>query len=257
MLMQSRRELPEGCISDLEFDEWRANELDSASVNRLTRHLTDCGQCRARHADLEAQVEDFLQRFPELELAAGRRSPGAPPGGAKIASWKRGWAIASGLGGLAAAALAFLYLWPVPTGSDEIGTRIKGGVRLGFFVKRDAEVMPGYDGHIVHPGDQLRFTLSTLEPGHAAIFSLDGAGVASIYYPAAPRSRQLGTVRDWALDQSIELDASLGRERVWAVLCDAPFELEPVRAHLAAEGELPRLTGCTSDGLTLIKQAGP
>ena len=262
MLIELQRERPEGCISDLEFDEWRALELDAGAVEALTAHVTGCKRCQKRRALLEAQADEFLRRYPELDLPAlaSTKSSVRPASRTRgtIVSWRRGWAIASGLAGLAAAALALLLLRPVePVADAELGTRIKGSSRLGFFVKRGDQVLPGGDEEVVYPRDLLRFTLTTVKTSHTAILSLDGAGVASVYHPAAPQSQRFGVVRDEALDQSIELDATLGRERIWAVFCDAPFEVEPLRARLEAKRELEVPAGCTIDQLTVVKQAGP
>jgi len=274
MLMEWKRERPEGCISDLEFDEWRALELDAGAALALTEHVAGCQRCQQRRALLEAQAAEFLQRFPELDLPAltttkssvrakssteiAHESSHRARARGSIVSWRRGWAIASGLAGLAAAALALLLLRPVEPASDgELGTRIKGSSRLGFFVKRGNQVLPGGDEEVVHPHDLLRFTLTTVRPSHTAILSLDGAGVASVYHPAGAQSQRFGVVRDEALDQSIDLDATLGRERIWAVFCEAPFEVEPLRAQLEADRELKVPAGCTVDQLTLVKQAGP
>lgn len=271
MLTAWKQQRPEGCISDLEFDEWRALELEPGAVQALTQHLEGCSRCRGRHALLEAQANAFLERFPKLELPgaistssgpgrvqsirAGAANSHAPVSGK---AWRRAWTLASGLAGLAAAALAFLLLRPVePVATGETGTRIKGSARFGFFVKRGDRVWSGGDGEVVHPGDQLRFTLTTVRPSHTAILSLDGAGVASVYHPSGTRSQHLGVVRDRALDQSIELDGALGPERLWAVFCDQPFELEPLRAQLETDRELDAPPGCTLDRLSLTKRSSP
>ena len=136
-------------------------------------------------------------------------------------------------------------------------TRTKGGARIGFFVSSGGSVRPGRDGQAVHPGDRLRFTVSAPRPAHVAILSLDAAGVASVYYPTGTRSRHVGVVREHALESSVELDGTLGDERIWGVFCDVPFPIEPLRAALERRRDLPALPGCTVDTLRLLKKPAP
>jgi hypothetical protein len=110
---------------------------------------------------------------------------------------------------------------------------------------------------VVHPGDHLRFKVSTSEPAHVAILSLDGAGVASVYYPRQRQSAHLGVVRDQVLESSIELDGTLGEEGLWGVFCEAPFEVEPLRAALEERRALPTLGGCRVDLLSVVKKRAP
>ena len=59
MLTDLRQELPEGCISDLGFDEWRAGELDYGTIEKYEAHLEHCERCQKRHDAIEAEAEAF------------------------------------------------------------------------------------------------------------------------------------------------------------------------------------------------------
>jgi hypothetical protein len=166
-----------------------------------------------------------------------------------------------GAGALAAAALLALGVgnlgrWPGFDDGD--GTRSKGAFALTFFVKRGDAVLAGSDGQSVAPGDQLRFAITSAAPGHLAIFSLDGAGVASVYYPSGiTRAQSLAASSSKPLDTAVELDAVPGRERIIAISCPEPFELEPLRARLQTERELSAPPDCVLDQLTLVKGTHP
>lgn len=266
MLNDFEHAVPNGCISDLTFDEWRAGELGSSEVERVEAHLAGCERCRQRDDRLRAEAEDFLTRYPELVVpgspddsrASARAAAGEPPGAASVArrgSRARRWAWASATA--VAAAAGFFLMLRAGTGTTDRGTRIKGGSHIGFFVSSGGSVRPGRDGQVVHPGDRLRFTVTTARPVHVAILSLDGAGVASIYYPTGAQSEHVGIVRDHALESSVELDGTLGDERIWGVFCDAPFEIEPLRTRLERHRDLPASSGCTSDPLGLVKKPAP
>ena len=261
MLKKLRRELPEGCISDLRFDEWRAGELEPGLIEALESHLESCKRCQARHDQIEAGAEAFLAARPKLELP----QPGtASTGEAKVVPLKskraRLLAWSSGALGLAAAATFAFVVGTQGSGDGagtELGLRSKGASHIGFFVKHGAEVREGADGQVVYPGDQLRFSITSLKAQHVAILSLDGAGVASIYYPGGDTSKPVGVLNNHALESSVLLDDALGKERLWAIFCEAPFELNPLRESLEQHRELPPLTDCSVDELSIVKQALP
>jgi hypothetical protein len=118
-------------------------------------------------------------------------------------------------------------------------------------------VRAGGDGQVVHPGDQLRFTVTTAAAQHLAILSLDHAGVASVYYPQGATSAPVEASRQQPLDSSVELDETLGAERIWAIFCPEAFALEPLRAELEHSQRRPTLPRCTVDELAVVKERAP
>ena len=258
MLTTLRHELPDGCISDLSFDAWRADELGAERVGELERHLVDCGRCRQRQQDLERQAARFLAKAPSLAAREHARGEIVQPtlsmGGKRS---RRRWLIPSALAFSAAATLALL-LRPSPRpGQITEGTHIKGQSHITFHVQHGGSVQPGTEGHVVFPGDQLRFSATTAKPAHLAILSLDGAHVASVYFPPGPTSQRFGVVSNQPLDSSVVLDDTLGQERLWALFCDRPFALEPLRSRLEREGTLHAPEGCSMEEHTILKQRAP
>lgn len=261
MLMELRKELPEGCISDLVFDRWRAGELDPSSIETYEAHLATCERCQRRHDAIEAEAEAFRNEFPRLKLPAKHPVSQVVELRPKRSRWL---AWASGGAALAAAATFALVVHPPANedagrlASEQPGTvRTKGSSHIRFFVKHGDQVRRGDDGQVVHPGDQLRFTLTSSKPQHVAIMSLDAARVVSTYYPKSERSAAVGAGREQAVDSSVLLDQTLGKERIWGIFCEAPFELEPLRAALQRQGQLPSLPECTVDELSIVKEAAP
>lgn len=261
MLMDLRRELPEGCISDLAFDQWRTGELDASSIETYEAHLATCERCQQRHDAIEAEAEAFRNEYPRLELPAKAPVSQVVQLRAKRSRWL---AWASGGAALAAAATFALVLRPPANddgdgvGSEQPGlVRTKGSSHIRFFVKHGDQVRRGDDGQVVHPGDQIRFTLTSSKPQHVAIVSLDAAGVVSTYYPKSERSAAVGAGREQALDSSVLLDQTLGKERIWGIFCEAPFELEPLRVAIQRQGKLPPLAECSIDELSIVKEAAP
>jgi hypothetical protein len=237
---------PEGCPSDLVFDEWHAGELDRVAREAVETHVSGCAPCRARTAEVAAEASRFLSRFPALSLPAG-----APPHPSRR---RPRHLVPASLAFLAAAAGLLLFLRS-PGAPKSV--RSKGGPHLGFFVKRGARVFPGADGETVYPGDRLRFVVSTGTATHVAIFSLDAKGIASVYEPAGPETRLVGPARELPLDGSVELDGTVGTERIFGLFCDAPVAVEKARAGLERTHTVAVPPGCFADGLRLEKEPSP
>ena len=261
MLEDLRQAPPEGCISDLEFDEWRALELAEHDAARLEQHVKECARCRRRHRQLEAEAAHFLEQYPRFEPSSTRElHASAWEKKTKLAGPRRRrvWALSSAGVALAAAAAVLVVLRPAAMDQRALpDVRSKGGAHVGFFVKRGPRVVVGHDDQVVYPGDRLRFTLSTRSPRHVAILGLDTAKVATIYHPSGSKSERVDAVSAHALDSSVELDSTLGEERIWGVFCPASFEVEPLRRQLEKTGKLTAPAGCTVDLLHLNKEAAP
>jgi hypothetical protein len=259
MLTNLRAPTPQGCLSDLTLDEWHAGELAAPQVRAAAEHLDACPRCRERKQAMLANAQNFLAGFPPESLrrsgnAQSADRPTASPPRSRRSRW---WAWGIAAGGLGAAAAVLLLARPAPRpreAGDESATRFKGGEHIGFFVKRQSQVFAGIDGQKVRAGDRLRFVVTTTRPRQLAILSRDGAGTASVYYPARPTSQPLGVVRDLALETAVELDATPGQEMLFGVFCAAAFQVEPLRGALAQTGDLPALSGCTVDKLRLVKE---
>ncbi|HYP87241.1 MAG TPA: hypothetical protein VEQ59_03795 [Polyangiaceae bacterium] len=228
------------CISDLKLDQWQAGELSAQAGEELRAHVDSCARCTHRRQTLVADAAQFLQRFPEppRRTRAGNRS-----------YW------VAGTTALAAAAALVLWL-KMPT--EQPGQRSKGeATQFGFFIKRGGQVTLGAAGQRVRAGDQLRFVVTTSKPQHIAIVGRDGSGAVFEYHAASGHSVAVAGARDQALESSIELDAAPGPETVWAIFCDEPFELAPLKSTLAGAGELQAPPGCTLKKLELMKDAAP
>jgi hypothetical protein len=120
---------------------------------------------------------------------------------------------------------------------------------------RDGWVFDGEPGHALHPGDSIQLVYSTRTPTYLGVLSLDGEHKASIYYPATPRAARVEPGRRQALPQSTILDETLGDETLYALSCNAPIVLEPLRAELAAHPETaPRADGCRVSTLSFRKE---
>jgi hypothetical protein len=255
------------CISNLEFDEWLAAELDAASALRCERHAAECARCAERRAQFERDAAAFHAQAPRFDPAAIRARQAAQAGAAtapvaKSPSSSTGLRRASRLPQLSAALVACaalaaavaLLLRPTESGPR---TRAKGTPHLGFFVKRAEQIARGDEATPLQPDDLIRFVYSADRSYYFALFDLD-ARTASVYFPSTPGAQQIRPGNDMPLDFSVQLDAQLGSERVIGVFCTDPFEIEAVRSALANRAPLPAALGnCQRAELTLHKRAPP
>jgi hypothetical protein len=243
---------PPECLSDLVLDQWRAGEIeDGARLGELEAHVASCERCRSRRAAFDREAASYLSRQPFF----------SPHGRARLQERTKRSArrlqIVAGASALAAAAVLALVLRAPQDGvrgADESGTRIKGGSRVAFFVKRGDRVVMGGPSERLQPGDQLRFTVTLERPRHLAIFSRDARGVASVYYPAEAVTKALPAGADIALENSVELDDALGEERIFAVFCDSAIAVEELRSSLERTGDIQTGSGCTVDRSAFVKE---
>jgi len=221
--------VPSACPTDLALDEWLAAELDEAGAARVEQHLASCARCAARARAFEREYAGFLQQAPSFDAHA------ALLGRSRAARRRAMHAARAVAGALVLCAFALLLWVPVPRS----GTRQKGGgPHLGFFVKRGNRIHQGRSGELVRAGDQLRFTYSSARPRYLALHNRDRSG-ASVYYPAGGTAVRVAPGAEVALAFSVELDDDPGPERVYAVFCPTPFEVEPLREALASTPALP------------------
>jgi hypothetical protein len=147
--------------------------------------------------------------------------------------------------GLAAGLAASLVLALRLPSPERAGTGLKGsGFRVSVYVQHGEEVRELGAGGAVSPGDAIRFAVSSPAKAYVAVLSVDPRGNASVYFPLGPRAEPVGPGVGSPLPLGTRLDESLGEERIWALFCAAPIELEPVRARLQLGEDPPVARGC-------------
>jgi hypothetical protein len=264
------RSRPEGCLSDLHLDRLVAGELAPPEEQAARVHLGGCAGCAARLAAIEAERAAFQAAPPPLRLTAVRQSRPAPatPAGRLRRARAFAPALTAALAAAAAVALVFIARPPSEPPRDERtaglpledpGTRSKGGgSRIGFYVARGDAVALGAPGEVVHANDRLQFTYSSADPAYFALLSIDGARKASIYFPAGAVAAPIQPGEGVPLPSSVVLDATLGSETIYGLFCDAPVELEPLRAALESAPErAPAPAGCRVDRVQIVKRTPP
>jgi hypothetical protein len=220
------------CLSAFHLDRFSMGELNDVEAERVRAHLAGCARCSEALDGMRAARDEELPPLRVVPLAARRRL------------WPR--AAAAGLG-LAAAASVALSLRPT-------GDRVKGSpFVLGMYVEHGGEVRRAVEGERVAPGDAVRFAVTTPVKSWVAVLSLDPQGHGSVYFPLGARAEPVQPGADVPLPLSTRLDATVGEERVVALFCSSPVELEPLRVQLERGGALVP-DGCQVTRWSFVKR---
>ncbi len=255
------------CTSAFQLDRLALGELVAEEADALRQHLEGCARCAAAW---EALSLHRAAPLPPLRLPASSSPPTLKLVPASedllertgpVPTWTqaqaagpvtRSWAArAVGLASLvAAAAVAFVVLWPALDGDRTKGSQVE----LSMFVQHAEQVRRALPGEVVAAGDAVRFALTSPEGGFGAVLSLDPRGRAFVYYPMASQAAQLQPGHEVALPLGTRLDDSVGTERLLGLVCSSPVELEPVRAALEAGqgGVVPQ--GCEGSQWSFVKR---
>jgi hypothetical protein len=236
------------CASDFALERLLHGELAGLPAEALRGHLRQCRSCAARLDALEVPA-------PSLDLDRVWRE-GVRPSPARRAPL---WAA----GAVAAAAVVALFFWR----TQEATTILKGSPWALTVIARTADgavrrVAPGAP---LRAGDRLRFEVATSWPGgQVAIVSLDARGKVSLLYPTGDATAVVPGGARTLLDGAVELDDSVGAERLVLVACRHPMETaaitEAARVALSRAGGDPRAVaglglGCHEETFWLTKVA--
>jgi hypothetical protein len=138
---------------------------------------------------------------------------------------------------------------------ERAGTLAEGsGARFGFLVRRGERSFPGVAGQVLHSGDMLAFTLSSRVPLYAGVWGVDALGRPSPYQGDQQLALVPAGQRQPLLPEAVELDDSLGEQRLVAVFCSRQLSQSEITAALAASASSPRLPAeCASESLDVVK----
>jgi hypothetical protein len=126
-------------------------------------------------------------------------------------------------------------------------------VSLVIHVAGDAESMRLQTGDVVSPGARIRFEVEGTRRGYVAIVGIDGSGATTVYYPfGANIPATFDPAVDRLLPGAIQLDATPGEEKFFAVFSKLPFVVDDTLPAIRGAGGLPE--GVTSSEVVLHKK---
>jgi hypothetical protein len=217
--------------------------VGEAIAPEAREHVKECERCVGRIGEREAAAAVFAKEagFEVLVERSVRRT--------RMPVWRK---VSIAGGAVAAAAALVLLLIPRERAAQNgDGVRTKGGrVSLGLVVKHlDGRIEAAVPPVRLSPGEAIEFEITARKPGFVAVYDVDHNG-SSVY--AQPRRIEAGPRQ--LLDGSIVLDESLGKERIFAVLCDGPIDLGAVKALDPEQMvELPLPAGCDQASVLIEK----
>jgi len=227
------------CLSALRLDRWMMGELDSTDAESVGTHVGACAACSTALAGIRG-VREEVHTLPlpaVLVRSPVRRRLPRP--------------VVAGLGLALAASLLLMV-------RSEVGDRVrrKGpGLGLAMYVQHGTHVRRASPGESVSPGDAVRFAVSTPVPAFVAVLSLDPSGRASVYFPEGPQAAQVPAGTEVPLPLGTRLDETIGEERLLALFCTTPVELEPIRLTLEqAHDGAPLPTDCQGLRWSFVKR---
>jgi len=240
------------CPSEFALERWRFGELAaSPDEAAIVAHVANCPGCRVRQAELTTEAQP-----PFATDAIWAKATAQEP-------TRRTWRWRS-LSWPSAALTTALAVFLVMSRSHEPDIVTKGAWQLGVIAK-------GRDGHITHldpgaalsPGDRLRFEVATgWAKASVALVMLDSAGKVSRLAPVGDRALSIAGGKRVLLDEAVQLDSTLGPERIVLVGCSGVLEVSDIVASaeraLAAAGGDPRRvsslgTGCHEESFWISK----
>lgn len=220
----------------------------------LRVHLAACDHCSTRKRALEAAQRRYLSAHPAADFArvvVARAAQPEPPNPSRWHKWRRARVLAPAAGLMALAALASVWLAGAPAPA---AIRWKGGVSLQAFAKHAGQTTALRDGDALAARDQLAFTYALDRPRYLLLLGIDDAGAITRYFPAD--GLQIGPLAATPRAQlpiGIELDATKGKERLYALFSEVVLDEAAARRALAQALVRARARGAGVEQLSEIE----
>ncbi len=204
-------------------------------------HLQTCERCATRLAALRADQERFAQFVFPRTVAAVEARVQSPSFFERFRL--KLWLPAAGV----ATALAVVAASQLTGGTqteDDLYVGIKGAPTLEVWAARGTGGAFALSPEVpLQPDDRIRFVVNPAGSRFVLIASRDGAGAFTVYYPfGATQSGAVEANTRAELPGSVQLDATLGAEQLYAIFSDRPLTSAEVEAALRAGGQ-PQLAG--------------
>ena len=220
-------------LTDVELERHLAGDLPEARFSEAT------AADPARLGELRAESEAFL-RSVDVDLEVKRIHQRALRMTPEKRSWLRWFIPVSALAAAAAVILVVIRRGNEGSGGGLGDTQVKGD-EISLVVHRasgDGSTRLA-TGDAVHAGDRIRFEINVGKSGFVAIIGIDGTGQPTIYHPDHGTAPVAFDPKEHLLPGAIELDATPGDEKFFAIYGERPFAFDVVVPALATGTSLP------------------
>lgn len=234
-----------GHLSSETIDLLLLSALSANEANEAKSHLDGCASCKQRWVELNEDSQKFKQyvfarTLPQVEqrLQASQES---------IFERFRLKFVLPALGLASAAAIALAVGGPGTQTEDDLYIGLKGiestfevfaqrAQGNVFVVKQNAELKPK---------DRIRFVVNPGQAKYVMVVSVDGKGAFSVYHPiGGTESEKVDKpTKRLELGSTVELDDTVGTEKLLVVLSESPVKAEVVKQAVAANPAAPKIEG--------------
>jgi len=236
-----------GHLSSETIDLLLLSALSSNETNEAKAHIDDCGKCKQRWMELNEDSQKFKQyvfarTLPAVEARLNESKQGF------FSRFKLQFLLPA-LGVATAAALALTFAaGPGTQTEDDIYIGVKGlEPTFEVFAQRQQGASFVVKASTpLKPKDRIRFIVSPGQAKYVLVASVDGKGTFSVYHPfgAMESEKLVGKVpRRLELGSTVELDDTMGTEKLVVVLSENPVKAEALKAALRESPAAPKIDG--------------
>ena len=250
----------DACPSELELEQYGLGELEPIARVAVENAVKECSGCAARLALLSKGFEQFTQLDAEQMLSqiskategavlprqiAQALNETAPKKGqesvfSRILSWLTKPFLVPVMVGAAALIVYVTRAPEAPNGAspqaidqtDLGGVRIKGQAIFEVYRARAGQIDTPSTGSSFKAGDRIRFRIKTQDKSFVMILGREASQNVYTAFPMDSEQAQPVEIGRTDLPGSLELDDSVGKETLAAVICKKPFKRSDVTWHL-------------------------
>ena len=230
------------CPSDLAFDTLAVDECSDSQAKLIMKHIAQCGACAARW-ELR---EQGMAAFPAVDrdamvarlhqLSAHTTPQDEPSFWAQVRSVFAQPAVLGTSMAMATIVMMLVTQPPVDNAVTDFAPdtiRPKGSSFTVFKNTQDSvEILA--NGGKVQAGDKLRFKIDPREGIDVMIVGQEADGKIYMAFPldGSEASRPSVASEQGILPGTIELDQSIGREKLYLISCKHPFGLSNIEPNI-------------------------
>lgn len=224
-------------LSSEVLDLLMLSALPDVEADAAKQHLGACAVCTGKWEALQSDAQRFSQFvFPRTVEKVVERTKGSFFSRFKLT-------VLVPLAGLAA---AFAVVAATGGGQteDDLYVGVKGDPTLEVYASRAGGGAFAVTNDVaLKPEDRIRFVVNPAGGKYLLVVSRDGAGAISVYYPfGEQKSALVASNTKSELPGSVELDGTLGNERLFAIFSNEPVNASTVESALKA-GDALQLPG--------------
>ena len=229
-----------------DLTRFHAGDLEKEKRDAIQAHLSTCDHC----AEFIRHLDSFRQEFASSHYRQGflalvrKEAQGdfqeAKSWWQKVFGPSRRVFLASSVATLLIlAVVVFMNRNPKDNSSS---IRMKGSeISLSYLVMENSRPVLAKPNRILHPRDRIQFRLSAPRGGYVHIVGVDEAGAVTVYFPLPGMEPEIypgGSGRP--VPGSIILDDTLGKERVFVLLCEKPIGRTQLEHKILGAAKDPR-----------------